>query len=208
MAIDWQFLTWVSHLLRLSNLPRPHANHTAGLATSLSATKRVFQSGYPSSFSGANYTSIDEKSSYTFDASPDMHDYPRLSLGLDWGAQELRWDIFSANWSESDWSYPPSIATTPGFVGPVARWPGYSDLDANLTDSMVAAVTEITPIRDLARNGFYSRVEVHYFWLGLMGNGSRIGKGNYTMRVAASRPFADLERVEGWEVWRREIQVL
>lgn len=28
------------------------------------------------------------------------------------------------------------------------------------------------------------------------------------MRVAASRPFADLSKVEGWEVWRREITVV
>lgn len=182
-----------------------------GVAASLYTAKRVWQKGAPTSLSGVTYKDIDEDATYRFDARAAAFNWPRLYSVLDWGVHELRWDLFEPGWDEGRWTYPPTAAA--GLVGPVARWtgdppaPGSADVD--LADAaVVRANTAATPLRYLPRDGIYSRAQHQYAWLGHLANGSLVGPGNYTMRVAASRPFADLSKPEGWEVWRREIRVV
>ncbi|KAK7917421.1 subtilase [Apiospora marii] len=181
-----------------------------GVASSLYENKRVFQDTYPISLGGVNWKNIDNDSSFNFDPKASAFNYPTLASMFDWGVHELRWDNFDPDWDESQWTYPPTVGAH-GFVGPAARWTGSkSDLTTlDLTQLVVvrAHIAE-TPVRSLSRNGFASRDNYLYRWAGHMGNGSVVAPGNYTMRVAASRPFADLSKVEGWEVWRREITVV
>lgn len=181
-----------------------------GVAASLYETKRVSQKGYPMSLSGVSYKNIDVDATYNFDPKAESFNWPKVYSILDWGAHELRWDIFESDWDESRWTYPPTA--TDGLVGPVARWTG-DQVDrgssVDLTDPDVAkANTAATPLRYLPRDGIYSRSQSQYTWLGHLANGTIVGPGNYTMRVAASRPFADLSKAEGWEVWRHEIMVI
>ncbi|KAK8071264.1 subtilisin-like protein [Apiospora hydei] len=156
---------------------------------------------------------------YNFNSKAEAFNYPALSSMFDWGVHELRWDIFESDWDESKWTYPPTAAD--GFVGATARWTGTKENAASLdlTDpAVVKANTVETPIMSLSRNGFASRDSYTHRWVGHLANGTIVAPGNYTvmtdrgkmnsMRVAASRPFGDLSKLEGWEVWRREITVV
>ncbi|KAF2730617.1 minor extracellular protease vpr [Polyplosphaeria fusca] len=179
-----------------------------GVASSLYHDKKVHKKNSPSSFSTvigstAGWTPIDEKSSYTFNPAKNGTDAVMLFTAFDWGVRELRWDIFSSNWSESDWAYPPSKAK--GFVGPVAR---LLSEEAVLSNTDLANQTVVMPSTLLGRDGMNPPTQSRYWWMGQLGNGSQIAPGYYTMRVAASRPLADLGRTDGWEVWRHEIRVL
>lgn len=101
---------------------------------------------------------------------------------LDWGVHELRWDIFSSDWDESQWTYPPTAGAN-GFVGAAARWTGSkSDLTTlDLTDvAVVKAHLAETPVRSLSRNGMYSRDNYLYLWAGHLANGTTLVPGNYT----------------------------
>ncbi|KAK6823515.1 minor extracellular protease vpr [Apiospora arundinis] len=181
-----------------------------GVAASLYKTKRVSQKGYPMSLSGVNYNNIDVDATYNFDPKAESFNWPKVYSILDWGAQELRWDLFESDWDESRWTYPSTAAD--GLVGPVARWMG-DQVDAgssvDLSDpDVVKANAVAAPFRYLPRDGIYSRSQSQYTWLGHLANGTIAKPGNYTMRVAAARPFADLSKAEGWEVWRHEIMVI
>ncbi|KAK8092946.1 Subtilase [Apiospora kogelbergensis] len=181
-----------------------------GVASSLYENKRVFQKENPKSMSPVTYKFIDDDATYHFDPKAESFNWPELYATLDWGVHELRWDLFASDWDEGRWTYPPTAAQ--GLVGPVARWTSdrvEKGSDVALADpAVVKANTIETPARYLARDGLFSRAERRYRWLGHLANGTIVGPGNYTMRVAASRPFADLSKLEGWEVWRREITVI
>ncbi|KAK7947007.1 subtilisin-like protein [Apiospora aurea] len=180
-----------------------------GVASSLYENKRVWQKTYPICLGGVNWKNIDVDSTYNFNSKAQAFNYPVLFSMFDWGVHELRWDIFESDWDESKWTYPPTAAD--GFVGATARWTGTTANAASLdlTDpAVVKANTIETPIMSLSRNGFATRDSYTYRWAGHLANGSIVAPGNYTMRVAASRPFGDLSKVEGWEVWRREITVV
>ncbi|KAI8631764.1 minor extracellular protease vpr [Xylariaceae sp. FL1651] len=206
-----------------------------GIASSLYKNKKVFKNNYPNSLSGIPWTAIDQKSTYTFNLTTDGADYPMMFLAFDWGYRELRWDvsktlpyfslnvfvsfqgasmhaesprqlqIFEPNWPESDWTYPPSADK--GFIGATTRFTGY-DFPPNWTDPTTADQTAPMPLTFQTRQGLYAPSERRLLWFGRLANGSMIATGNYTMRVAVSRPFADLNRLDGWEIWRHEITVL
>lgn len=173
-----------------------------GVACSLYENKKVFKSIYPQVRSGVGWTSIDEKNTFTFNRTKQGADYAMLATGLDWGARELRWDIFDADWTEADWTWPP----TKGYLGSTSYYTG--DRMANLADPATYNMTAPMPARFVSRNGMYSQGEEKYWWMGEMANGTRIANGNYTMRIAASRPMADLSRNDGWETFVRKFQVL
>ena len=181
-----------------------------GMASSLYENKRVWQEGLPTCFSGVDFTSVDVNATYHFDPQDANFNWPKLYSTLDWGVRELRWDLFESQWDEARWTYPPTAAA--GFVAAVARWTGNAvtaGSGVNLTDpAVVAANTLATPLRYLARDGIYSRAMSQYMWLGHLANDTIVAPGNYTMRVAVPRPFADLGKADGWEVWRREIRVV
>ena len=173
-----------------------------GVACSLYENKKVFKAIYPGIRSGVGWSPIEEKSTFTFNRTTKGADYAMLFTGLDWGARELRWDIFDSDWSESDWTWPP----TKGFVGSVSYYTG--DRDADLADPATYNQTEPMPARFITRQGMFSQDEKKYWWMGQMANGSQITPGNYTLRVAASRPLADLSRSDGWETYTHKFQVL
>lgn len=181
-----------------------------GVASDLYETKRVFRNTYPLAFGGEPWTPIDEKSNYTFNLTTGVRDFPFIFMAFDWGVRELRWDVFEGGWAEEEWRYPPKDAK--GFVGAVAVYSGKFDPDfeppTNLSDPAVNSQTTPMPARHLSRQGMSQPGDKKWRWLGKLADGTQIAPGNYTMRVAAARPFADLSRVDGWEVWRREIQVL
>ncbi|KAK7974455.1 hypothetical protein PG989_016303 [Apiospora arundinis] len=181
-----------------------------GVASDLYATKKVFQKTYPSALSGVNWKALEDGTVLNFDTKSAAFNWPRLYTMFDWGVHELRVDIFTGGWDEASWAYPPTAAQ--GLVGPVSRWTGdtvSTGSDIDLADPAVVKKNTVeTPIRYLSRDGLYSRAGNTYRWLGHMANGTLLAPGNYTLRIAASRPFADLGKAEGWEVWRREITVV
>ncbi|TLS27276.1 hypothetical protein PpBr36_04001 [Pyricularia pennisetigena] len=187
-----------------------------GIASSLYKNARVFRNTYPLSFSGeSTWYSIDEKPYYNFNLTKGGRDFPWIHTSFTWGVKEFRWDIFHSNWSESEWTYPPTPGAN-GFVDAVSHYTGPSLSDEgvfgappyNLSDPFYSSQMEPFPQRFISRHSTYNPGEQKYWWMGKMANGSQIAPGNYTMRVAASKPLADLTKVDGWEVWRREIQVL
>ncbi|EJT82434.1 hypothetical protein GGTG_02407 [Gaeumannomyces tritici R3-111a-1] len=183
-----------------------------GVAASLYETKKVWRNTYPLAFGGEPWTSIDVKSNYTFNLTTGVRDYPFVFMSFDWGVRELRWDVFEADWAEDEWRYPPESGGAKGFVGAVAVWEGELDPafepPTDLSDPAVNGQVTPMPARFLSRFGMTQPSDKKWHWLGKMADGKQIAPGNYTMRVAVSRPLADLSRADGWEVWRRAIQVL
>ncbi|KXJ96168.1 peptidase S8/S53 domain-containing protein [Microdochium bolleyi] len=190
-----------------------------GLASDLYAVKHVFQKQYPIILSQKTYQNISFNATYNFNSSSPDFNFPAFYQSLDWGTHEMRWDIFESNWDESRWTYPPTAAS--GLVGAVRQWQRDWDQVVDPADPEVVRSRAIdTPIMYLARAGFALRAETRRPWLGHLvpdtGSGSRVGSvgaerlapGNYTMRIAAARPFADLSKVEGWEVERHEIMIV
>lgn len=173
-----------------------------GVACSLYENKKVFKAIYPQIRPGVGWTPMEDKSTFTFNRTTEGADCAMLFTGLDWGARELRWDIFDSDWSESDWTWPP----TKGFIGSVSYYTG--DHDADLTDPATYSQTRPMPAKFITRHSMNAQDETKYWWMGQMANGSQITPGNYTMRVAASRPMADLSRSDGWETYDRKFQVL
>ncbi|KAI6308103.1 hypothetical protein MCOR34_007347 [Pyricularia oryzae] len=187
-----------------------------GIGASLYENAKVFRKDYPSSFSGdSTWYSIDQKPYYNFNLTKGGRQFPWIHTSFTWGVRELRWDIFQSNWSESQWTYPPTPGAN-GFVDAVSHYTGpslsqegnFGAPPYNLSDPFYSSQMEPFPQRFLSRLSTFNPGEQKYWWMGKMANGSQIAPGNYTMRVAASRPFADLTKADGWEVWRREIQVL
>ncbi|TLD15296.1 hypothetical protein PspLS_10770 [Pyricularia sp. CBS 133598] len=187
-----------------------------GIGSSLYENAKVFRKDYPSSFSGdPTWYSIDQKPYYNFNLTKGGRQFPWIHTSFSWGVRELRWDIFESNWSESKWTYPLTPGAN-GFVDAVSHYTGpslsqegnFGAPPYNLSDPFYSSQMAPFPQRFLSRHSTFNPGEQKYWWMGKMANGSQITPGNYTMRVAASRPFGDLTKPDGWEVWRREIQVL
>lgn len=117
-----------------------------------------------------------------------------------WGSEELRWDvsttyrridvsqprstpqltyvtitsqIFNANWTEADWSYPPVIGEK-GYIGSATSWNGtddstYYDPDRHSEDDIFSF-----PVYYKVRS-----VWDRYWWLGRFANGSQVQSGEY-----------------------------
>lgn len=84
--------------------------------------------------------------------------------------------IFSANWSETQWSYPPVVGKS-GYVGSVAYWE-YSG-EVTIYDASADPNTTISfPLTNLARSTVDLDDE-QYWWLGGFANGSQIQPGGY-----------------------------
>ncbi|KAH7037065.1 peptidase S8/S53 domain-containing protein [Microdochium trichocladiopsis] len=192
-----------------------------GLATDLYKEKKVFQNSYESAYpiflNQKTYDNIRVNATYNFNSSSPDFSWLAMYYQLDWGVHEMRWDIFESNWDESRWTYPPTAES--GLVGLTKPWSRDWDKVSDPADPAVVRNSTIdSPIRYLARNGFALRAESRVAWLGHLvppsgadgdsGAVRVLEPGNYTMRIAASRPFADLSKVEGWEVARYEIQVV
>ncbi|KAH7305209.1 serine endopeptidase [Stachybotrys elegans] len=125
------------------------------------------------------------KSNFSFNTNTTGNlpmDYPKVWLSLQFGCDELRWDIYESGWTESRWSYPPVVGQN-GYVGAatsfkdVQQWPWFDPAE-NDKDNTVPF-----PIRALSRSVYLSPVlgyTTHeFYWLGKLANGTYIAPGNY-----------------------------
>lgn len=65
--------------------------------------------GFPHLQSGPNSVELTIKPNMTFNLTITSQDFPRFNNWLTWGSRELRWDIFDAEYTEADWTYPPVV---------------------------------------------------------------------------------------------------
>lgn len=95
--------------------------------------------------------------------------------------------IFQSNWSESQWTYPPTPGAN-GFVDAVSHYTGpslsqegnFGAPPYNLSDPFYSSQMEPFPQRFLSRLSTFNPGEQKYWWMGKMANGSQIAPGNYT----------------------------
>ncbi|EJT69748.1 hypothetical protein GGTG_12631 [Gaeumannomyces tritici R3-111a-1] len=136
---------------------------------------------------------------WTFDLNPSAPGYPIIFMSVEYGAREVRWDMFESGWTEDRWSYPPVVGEN-GYVGSATSY------DATYLGSVFNPATMRVndtfpfPIQGVVRNSG-NIGQYHFWWLGAMANGSQITSGKYKMRFAALRPFVDPKASESWSVW-------
>ncbi|KAI9166299.1 Minor extracellular protease vpr [Paramyrothecium foliicola] len=153
-------------------------------------------------------SNITNKQSWNFQGQ----DYPRLSLALLFGCDELRWDIYQSGWTESKWKYPPVVGQN-NYVGSATTWREagrYSFFDPNKNDKEDTIAFPIRAIRrSILISDFLGWVQNDYFWLGKLADGTYIKPGTYKMRVAALRPFGDRTKPADWDIYETpEIKIL
>ncbi|KAF3763590.1 subtilisin-like protein [Cryphonectria parasitica EP155] len=177
-----------------------------GIAGNLEETiADQWQPGYPYVVSGLSATNISDDSSFTFNLSTTSQDFPQLFVRTQWGTEELRWDIFEQDWTESEWSYPPVVGKD-GYVGSVTYW-AYSG-EVTVYDASADPNTTIAfPLTDLPRTTVDIAAE-EYWWFGGLANGSQIESGDYVMRLAALLPFGEPTSSEGWSTYTNNFTVL
>ncbi|KAH8673435.1 peptidase S8/S53 domain-containing protein [Xylariales sp. PMI_506] len=169
-----------------------------GVGGSLSAEiQNVWDYGrqYPIMTSGIYDTTLSIKSNFTFNLSTSAQDFPKVLSELVWGTEELRWDIFDANYTEVDWVYPP-IPGQNGFIGSATSWNG-TDL-SEWFDPAKDSEDDIFsfPLYRLPRD-----TQSIYYWLGRYANGTQVQSGSYQFRLAALRPFGDPSNAADWDIW-------
>ncbi|KAI1107937.1 subtilisin-like protein [Jackrogersella minutella] len=153
----------------------------------------IYYPGYPFSNSYVNNQDISVKSNYTFNLSLSTQDFPKVYTQISWGSKQIRWDIYEANWNESQWSYPP-VEGENGYIGPATSWTGSSGyFDPRIDDPND---TFTYPLTENLRGGW------DHWWFGKLGNGSQIANGNYTWRFATLRPFGDPTVSEDWNIFK------
>ncbi|KXH59614.1 subtilase [Colletotrichum salicis] len=170
-----------------------------GVACDLKETiENVWDYGwhYPYLTSGVNGIKLDQKSNFTFNLTREAQDFPKLFTQFVWGTREFRWDIFSGNYSEAQWSYPP-VAGQKGFVGSATAWNG--------TATSAWFIPGEDNEDDIFSLPLYSQPRARggiYYWLGRFADGSYIQPGSYKFRIAALRPFGVPEVSEDWDIWQ------
>ncbi|QLI67948.1 Pyrolysin [Metarhizium brunneum] len=130
---------------------------------------------------------------WSFDPAKTPSDFADVSSRLSYPCFHLRWDIFEAGWTESQWRYPLEIGKKQ-YIGSATSvrdsdkflWFDASDVDINDTVSF--------PLTRIPRG--YQR----YWWFGKLSNGTQISPGNYTMRIAALRPYGNPKISDHWDV--------
>lgn len=84
--------------------------------------------------------------------------------------------IFHANWTETQWSYPP-VAGKKGYVGSVTYWEFSGEV--NIYDASAYPNTTISfPLTDLPRSTVDEEDE-QYWWLGGLADGTQVQPGDY-----------------------------
>ncbi|KAF7557601.1 hypothetical protein G7Z17_g526 [Cylindrodendrum hubeiense] len=180
-----------------------------GLAADLRAELNpIYRTTYPFSRSNVDFVSIEDKPYYTFDLSLTEQDFPKIYSKIIWGAKEVRWDIYEADWDEGDWEYPP-VAGKNGYIGPATCWVGAGEVTYINTNLYDPDETWTYPQIDLYRNAQTTASYHEFWWFGKLGNGSQIELGNYTMRFATLRPFGNPRLSKNWNIFKTpEIEVL
>ncbi|KFA48007.1 hypothetical protein S40293_02676 [Stachybotrys chartarum IBT 40293] len=132
---------------------------------------------------------------WSFNMEEDSRNYAALSLRLTYPCTHLRWDIYRAGWTNTFWEYPPMLGEH-DYVGSATT---YRHSDVNYffdPDTMDKNDTISFPLTRVRRS--YQR----YWWFGKLANGTQIRPGNYSMRVAALRPYGNPEIADHWDVVR------
>ncbi|KAK1492134.1 minor extracellular protease vpr [Colletotrichum cuscutae] len=84
-----------------------------GVASDLKETiENVWDYGWNNPYlaSGVNAIKLEQKSNFTFNLTREVQDFPKLFTQFVWGTKKFRWDIFSGNYSEAQWLYPPVVS--------------------------------------------------------------------------------------------------
>ncbi|KAI1498894.1 subtilase [Biscogniauxia marginata] len=181
----------------------------AGIAADLEQEMFPFyRATYPFSRSNVRFVDIKEKSYYTFNLSRSAQDFPKIYSKIVWGSRQVRWDIFEADWEESQWTWP-LVAGENGYIGPGTSWVNAGKMSYFDPDRYDPDETFTYPVLDVTRNAFTIFSGSEYWWFGKLGNGSQIANGNYTMRFATLRPFGDPAASDSWAIFDTPtIQVL
>ncbi|KAH7324149.1 minor extracellular protease vpr [Stachybotrys elegans] len=167
-----------------------------GVAFSLGeAFNPVFRRNSPE-FSLRNPTN-----NFTFDLSMENRGYPVIYVSLEYGVAELRWDIFEANWTESQWTYPPVIGEN-GYIGSATSYAAPRSGTFFDPNTMDENDTFPFPVTSLTRSYPFVTNYYEFWWLGGLANGTKLPSGRYSMRVAALRPFTDPNNSTSWNVWQ------
>ncbi|KAI9164076.1 minor extracellular protease vpr [Paramyrothecium foliicola] len=164
------------------------------------------QNDYPRIVSGPQNIPLANHSSFSFNLSAEVQDFPKLQTVFRYGTREYRWDIFEPSYREREWVYPP----VPGknkFVGSATSFdymqmpPFPPIIDPEAVD---INITWSFPISNLPRD-----VPVQAWWLGKLADGTQIKPGKYVFRVAALAPYGNPRAADNWHVWlTKEIEIV
>ncbi|KAK6213860.1 subtilase [Colletotrichum tabaci] len=161
----------------------------------------LFRNGFPYVESGA--PAVRGKTSFTFNLTLEVQDFPKIFHNILWGTRELRWDIFGAGWSERQWVYPPVVGEN-GYVGSGAYWVGSGQAPFFDPSRWDPEDTLSYPKINQPRSNF----NFENWWFGKLANGSQIAVGNYTLRHAALKPFGNPAHSDNWATFTTPIEVL
>ncbi|KAK8097110.1 peptidase S8/S53 domain-containing protein [Apiospora kogelbergensis] len=142
---------------------------------------------------------------YDFNLSWNAQDFPKLKVGLSYGSQELRWDIFEKDWHEYNWQYPPVLGQTSGYIGSAAIYAHSGQSWAFDPASEDKEDTIPLPMFDLIRGDMPTYQNAYsLWWFGKLANGTYIAPGDYYWRIAALIPFAEPSHSDNWDIWDLE----
>jgi hypothetical protein len=163
------------------------------------------QNGYPRIVSGPQNTPLDQKSSFSFNLSAEVQDFPKLQTVFRYGTREYRWDIFEASFREREWVYPP-VPGSNKFVGSATSFDYQSSTNYPIFDPATddADNTWSFPTHNVPRD-----VPIQAWWLGKLADGTQIKPGKYVFRVAALAPYGNPRAADNWHVWMtKEVEVV
>ncbi|OLN97165.1 Subtilisin DY [Colletotrichum chlorophyti] len=176
----------------------PYAGVAADLRKELTP---LFRNGYP--YLEGGEPAVRGKTSFTFNLTLGVQDFPKIYHNIIWGTRELRWDIFGQGWTERQWVYPPVVGEN-NYVGSGAYWVGSGQAPFFDPSAWDADDTLSYPKTNLARSNF----NFENWWFGKLANGSQIAVGNYTLRYAALKPFGNPSHSDNWVKFTTPIEVL
>ncbi|TDZ38013.1 Subtilisin E [Colletotrichum spinosum] len=169
-----------------------------GLAFDLKGQmQNPFHGTYPWLRSTAAYSN---KTTFNFDLSTGVQDFPKIFSKIKWGTKEIRWDIYNADFDDArDWQYPP-VPGQNSYIGSATSWTGAAGSSTFNPARHNANDTFALPVTDQGRNALTTGgFTTSYWWFGKMADGSYIAPGNYTMRFAVLLPFADPTDHANWK---------
>ncbi|KAL0936358.1 subtilase [Colletotrichum truncatum] len=161
----------------------------------------LFRKGHPYLVSGEPAQT--GKTSFTFNLTLGVQDFPKIFHNIIWGTRQVRWDIFEAGWTERQWAYPPVVGEK-GYIGSGAYWVGSGQAPFFDPTRWDPDETLSYPKIDLPRSNF----NFENWWFGKLANGTKLSLGNYVLRYAALKPFGTPDHSDNWVTFTTPIEVL